>query len=214
MMSFCAERPFLLNSPCCRPLHSVSPSWGDPRVTVTVIGYSSILFPTTFASGCTCRTAAFAASNSCWPPSQLEQNVTVYVSPVPVAAVLDTDRTISFTLPRKARAGVATTWRRAIEGPWRGLKSRRADTAAAEVSVKPPIVRPAPVTTAARLELNSNKMCPRSPRNTCVRTSKSHLQVFSRPDSLLFAHRRGKVRRFVIFKICADDMRFGTRIGR
>jgi hypothetical protein len=53
------------------------------------------------------------------------------------------------------------------------LKSRRADTAAAEVSVKPPIVRPAPVTTAARLELNSNKMCPRSTRNTCVRTSKS-----------------------------------------
>ena len=112
-------------------------------MTVTVIGYSSILFPTTFASGCTCRTAAFAASNSCWPPSQLEQNVTVYVSPVPVAAVLDTDRTISFPLPRKARAGVATTWRRAIED-WRGLKSRRADTAAAEVSVKPPMFVPHP----------------------------------------------------------------------
>ena len=133
MMSACARLPFRLNSPCCRPLHMTS----SPLLTVTVIGYSSILFPTTFASGCTCRIAAFAASNSCMPPSQLEQNVTVYVSPLATLMPEDAALTLSITFPRMdARGGAAATRPRWTAGfDPRGLRSRRADSAAAELSV-------------------------------------------------------------------------------
>ena len=133
MMSACARRPFRLNSSCCRPLHMTC----SPLLTVTVIGYSSILFPTTFASGCTCRIAAFAASNSCMPPSQLEQNVTVYVSPLATLMPEDAARTLSITFPSMdARGGAAATRPRWTAGfDPRGLRSRRADSAAAELSV-------------------------------------------------------------------------------
>lgn len=64
-ISFIAGRPFLRNNPCCLPLQTSLP----PHDTVTVIGYLSTRFATTFAFGLTLRIAAFAASNSCIPPS-------------------------------------------------------------------------------------------------------------------------------------------------
>ena len=108
----------------------------SPLLTVTVIGYSSILFPTTFASGCTCRIAAFAASNSCMPPSQLEQNVTVYVSPL--ATPIEKMRRVPCPSPsrvwtRAAGRGARPRWTAGFDP--RGLRSRRADSAAAELSV-------------------------------------------------------------------------------
>jgi len=64
----------------------------------------------------------------------LEQNVTVYVSPL---APEDAARTFSITFPRiDARGGAAATRPRWTAGfDPRGLRSRRADSAAAELSV-------------------------------------------------------------------------------
>lgn len=66
-ISFIAGRPFFLNNICCLPLHTSRP----PVDTVTVIGYLSTRFAITFAFGFALSIAAFAASNSCIPPSQL-----------------------------------------------------------------------------------------------------------------------------------------------
>ena len=76
MISFWAGRPFLANSACCRPLQIVA----SALLTVTIIGYESTRFGTTFAFLCTRRMASRAALYSCCPPSQLRQYVTTYVS--------------------------------------------------------------------------------------------------------------------------------------
>lgn len=65
-ISRCAGRPFFANKPCWRPLQMFLPAFD----TVTVIGYSSTRFGTTFAPAWTLWMADLAALNSCCPPSQ------------------------------------------------------------------------------------------------------------------------------------------------
>ena len=75
-ISACAGRPCFPNKPCCRPVQICV----SPLLTVTVIGYESILCPTTSAPATTDRIASRAALNSCLPPSQFWQYVTTNAS--------------------------------------------------------------------------------------------------------------------------------------